>query len=447
MRQIVIIGGGAAGMMAAITARRAGAHVVILEQKDRVGKKILSTGNGRCNFTNTYQMPDCYRSQNESFPWKVVEAFPAEKTVAFFDELGIYAKDRNGYLYPNSDQAASVLDVLRMELARLQVEVHTEERVRKITPDGKKHFQICTETGVWQADAVIVTAGSKAAPNTGSDGSGYELARQLGHKIIPVVPALVQLQCKEKFYKTLSGVRVQGKVSVVSGNDRTLNGKQGDGRNGGKLLAEDTGELQLTGYGISGIPVFQVSRYAAYALQEKRSVTAVLDFLPELSEKEVYELFQKRIRNHPERTPEELFTGLFPKKLSQVIIQEAGLIRQKACGTFQKKEISRLVSLVKAFRTEVTKTNSFEQAQICAGGVDTCELNSSTMESKKVPGLYFAGEIVDVDGICGGYNLQWAWSSGYVAGRSAASGNGSGQKAGRKTEIHAKQIAAERKHI
>lgn len=426
MGQIVIVGAGAAGMMAAITAAKSGARVLLLEQKDRVGKKILSTGNGRCNFTNTCQTPECYRSQNPEFPWKVIQTFPVEQTVSFFDRLGVYAKDRNGYLYPNSDQASSVLDVLRMELTRLKVDIHTQERVLEIktrrpqviskkhsgklsAQDASKRFQIRTNQACYEADAVILTAGSKAAPNTGSDGSGYPLAQKLGHRIIPVVPALVQLCCKEAFYKIVSGVRVHGRVSLWSGR---------------KMLAEDIGELQLTNYGISGIPVFQVSRYAAYTLLEKKPLLAELDFLPELSDQEVTHLLKRRIRNHPEQTTEELFIGLFHKKLAQVLVQESRIARQITGKELNEKQILSLTEKIKHFQTEVIKTNSFEQAQICAGGIDTREIQEATMESKHIAGLYFAGEIVDVDGICGGYNLQWAWSSGYLAGRSAAERKG-----------------------
>lgn len=408
MRQIVIVGAGAAGMMAAIAASKAGARVLLLEQKDRIGKKILSTGNGRCNFTNTYQTPECYRSQNPEFPWKVIQTFPVEQTISFFDRLGVYAKDRNGYLYPNSDQASAVLDVLRMELTRLKVDIHTEEKVLEIKPSGKgasRRFRIRTGQRCYEADAVILTAGSKAAPNTGSDGSGYPLAQKLGHRIVPVVPALVQLCCKESFYKIISGVRVQGRVSIWSG---------------GKMLTEDSGELQLTNYGISGIPVFQVSRYAAYALLDKKQVWAELDFLPRLTDQEVMRLLKRRIHNHPEQTAEELFIGLFHKKLAQVLVQESRISRKTLGKELTEKQILMLIEKIKHFKTEVIKTNPFEQAQICAGGVDTREIHSATMESKRISGLYFAGEIVDVDGICGGYNLQWAWSSGYLAGQSAA---------------------------
>lgn len=228
-RQIFIIGGGPAGMMAAITAAREGVDVTILEHNDRIGKKILSTGNGRCNFTNVNQSSKYYRSDNKGFAWRAVERFPVEDTVKFFEELGIYAKNKNGGLYPFSEQASAVLDVLRMEVERLNIHVITGSNVSDLK-SGKKGFQILCKDHSYKADAVILATGSKAAPKLGSDGSGYTLAKKLGHSMIPVVPALVQLRCKESFYKALAGVRLQGKVRLM------VNGKE---------VASDTGEIQL----------------------------------------------------------------------------------------------------------------------------------------------------------------------------------------------------------
>ena len=195
MRTVAVIGGGASGMMAAVTAA-GGAHVILLEHKDRIGKKILSTGNGRCNFTNIHQEPICYHSEDPLFPWKVVERFNAQAVISFFLQLGVYSKNRNGYIYPNSDQASAVLDAFRMELDRLKVEIRTGVECREIRP-GKKGFTILTDQEPVRADRVILCAGSKAAPTTGSDGSGYNLAKKLGHRIIPVLPALTALKCEE----------------------------------------------------------------------------------------------------------------------------------------------------------------------------------------------------------------------------------------------------------
>lgn len=408
MRHVAVIGGGAAGMMAAITAAREGVKVTILEHKDRIGKKILSTGNGRCNFTNTYQTPACYRSDNRDFAWNIIQKFNVEKTISFFKELGIYPKDRNGYLYPYSDQAAAILEVLQIEIAKLNICVMTEINVLDIQP-VKRGIRVTTDKKTITVDSVILACGSKAAPVTGSDGSGYQLAKLLGHRIVPVLPALVQLRCAEKFYKSISGVRVQGTVEIYADDIS---------------LASDTGEIQLTNYGISGIPVFQVSRYAAKAIYQKQSVTAVLNFMPDMNKDEFLSFLQERITLCPRKTLDEFFTGIFPKKLCELWIRLSRLPKEMRVSDLSGEQLEKLVLLIQHLRTHITETNAFEQAQICCGGVDTTEINPDTLESNYVPGIYFAGELLDVDGICGGYNLQWAWSSGFVAGKEAA-GNAS----------------------
>ncbi len=402
-KKVFVVGAGPAGMMAAITAAREGANVTLLEHNDRVGKKILSTGNGRCNFTNMNQDPMHYRSDNEGFAWAAIKAFPVEATVAFFEELGIYARNKNGGLYPYSEQAAAILDVLRMELEHCKIQVITGEHIKEIKK-SKNGFQILGQHS-YTADAVVLAAGSKAAAKLGSDGSGYLLAKQMGHTVVPVVPALVQLRCAEKFYKALAGVRLQGKVSLyIDGNK----------------AAEDMGEIQLTDYGISGIPVFQVSRFASRAIYEKRKVTAVLDFMPDFTELQFRNFLKERMGLRPEKCMEDFFTGLLNKKVSQVVLKIGKISNDRKAGSLNETELTRIVKTVKQFQTVVIGTNPFEQAQICAGGIQTKEINPDNMESRKVSGFYFAGEIVDVDGICGGYNLQWAWSSGYLAGKGAA---------------------------
>lgn len=408
-RQILVVGGGAAGMTAAVMAARSGASVVLLEHMDRVGKKILSTGNGRCNFTNLDQRPEYYRCSQADFPWKVIGQFPMEKTVKFFAGLGILAKERNGCLYPNSDQASAVLDVLRLELERLDVLVRTGCQVRGIRRDGKR-LCVTTAQGTFLADAVVLAAGSKAAPATGSDGSGYELARGLGHRIIAPLPALVQLRCAEKDYKQMAGVRADAKIELYTG----------DAAGGWRLAASDCGELQLTDYGISGIPVFQVSRYAAIALHSKRCVKAVIDFLPRQTIKETVSMIRGRAEAMPERTCEQWMCGLFNKKLSVVLLKRAGLAPSQKAGSVAADGWDALIKQMRSFETMVTAANSYEQAQVCCGGVDTADVDPETLMSRKMKNLYLAGEILDVDGICGGYNLQWAWSSGAVAGICAA---------------------------
>ena len=404
MRTVAVIGGGASGMMAAVTAASEGARVILLEHKDRIGKKILSTGNGRCNFTNIHQEPICYHSEDPLFPWEVVERFNAQAVISFFFQLGVYSKNRNGYIYPNSDQAPAVLDAFRMELDRLKVEIRTGVECREIRP-GKKGFTVLTDQGPVRADRVILCAGSKAAPTTGSDGSGYDLAKKLGHRILPVLPALTALKCEEKFFKSIAGVRANGSVSIWSGDE---------------CIAKDTGEIQLTDYGISGIPVFQVSRYAPKLLYEKKETDAVLDFMPDFTKAQTNAFLRARAQTRPDKSAEMFLIGLFHKKLCDLWIRLSEIPRQRKTGELTEDEIARLTDLIKEFRVRVRETNPYDKAQVCCGGVDTREVDPETLESVYVPGVYFAGEILDVDGMCGGYNLTFAWASGYVAGKAAS---------------------------
>lgn len=405
-KKVVIIGAGASGMTAAIFAARQGAGVTLLEHMDRVGKKILSTGNGRCNLSNRKMEEACYRCNNPDFPMRVISRFPVEMTLEFFEDLGIVIKDRNGYLYPYSGQASAVLDVLRTELAVQGVRVVTGCAVEEIRELKKASggFQVKTDQGEFSADALILATGSKAAPATGSDGSGYKLAKKLGCRVIKPLPALVQLCCREKFYRQISGVRTEARVSVWSG---------------GRELASDQGELQLTDYGISGIPVFQVSRFAARRLDAGEAVAAFIDFFPEASRSGTKELLSERRLSCASRQMEEFFTGWFHKKLAALFLKLAAIRPERPVKSLTEEEIERLLLLIKDFETEITEVNPFENAQTCCGGVDVEEIHPETMESKRKKGLYLIGELLDVDGICGGYNLQWAWSTGAIAGTHA----------------------------
>lgn len=405
-KQVIIIGAGASGMTAAIFAARQGARVILLEHMERVGKKILSTGNGKCNLSNRIMEESCFRSGKADFPLEVISRFSVEKTLSFFQDLGIVVRDKNGYLYPYSGQASSVLDVLRAELDRRRVRLVTECRVEMIRYQeiGGKRFHLSTSKGSFTSDCLILATGSKAAPKTGSDGSGYKLAEQMGHHIIKPLPALVQLRCREKFYKQISGVRMDGDVSLWCG---------------GRELARDQGEIQLTDYGISGIPVFQVSRFASRALDSGQKVTAILDFYPEETSKETRKRMEERKLSCSEKAVEEFFTGWFHKKMAALFIKLAGLEPVKQVRLLTEEELDILTKIIKEFHTEITAANPFENAQICCGGADVREVDPETMESKKKKGLYLIGELLDVDGICGGYNLQWAWSTGAIAGTHA----------------------------
>lgn len=428
-KEIIIIGGGAAGMVAAISAARNGAKVTILEHKEKLGKKILATGNGKCNYTNLHQSIDCYRSENIPFVEEVFSHFNEKDTIEFFKQLGIYPKSRNGYMYPNSEQASSIVDVLVMELQHLQVEVRCNEVVKKIkvidegyqidtivtvtepkkgkdknsknTSKNKSEKRVAVETlqSSYQAKKVIIATGGMASSKLGSDGSGYYLLKQLGHTIIPVAPALVQLKAEGEFFDLVAGVRCDVALQIFIE---------------GTHIASEEGELQLTNYGISGIPVFQISRYAAKALLEKKEVSVVIDFLPQMTSSELIELLKQRINNSEYKTAEEALIGLLNQKLIQMMMSQLDNQHSKHI------DINKLASLLKEFKVKIVDTNSFDNAQVCAGGVDTKEIAGYRLESKLYRGLFVVGELLDVDGICGGYNLQWAWATGYLAGEAAS---------------------------
>lgn len=406
-RKVIIVGGGASGIVAAISAAREGAHVTILEHKDRIGKKILSTGNGRCNLTNEYMALDCFRGDDISIVANVLQQFGYKETLDFFEELGVILKNRQGYIYPISDQASTIVDVLRMELERLKVTLCLEHCVTAIAKNAKG-FRVVTDKGIYQGDAVILATGGKAASVLGSDGSGYSLAKHFGHHMSPVVPALVQLRARGNYFKQLAGVRTQAKVSLYVNE---------------KFMNEDTGELQLTNYGISGIPVFQISRYAAKGLYEKAKVTAVIDFLPSLSEEEFITFIENRMLTHGHKTAEDFMIGMFHKKLIGVLLKESNISLHVEMDTVSNDKLKKFIFLCKHFVVSIEATNDFEQAQVCAGGIKTTELNPQTVESLNEKDLYITGELLDIDGICGGYNLQWAWSTGFIAGKNAAKGS------------------------
>ena len=406
MLTIAIIGGGASGMAAAIAAKRQNrsARVMIFEHKDIPGKKILSTGNGRCNLTNEYMDVSCFRSDHPEKIAPVLERFNANDTINFFQELGILTKSRNGYIYPRSDQASAVLDVLRMEIKRLGIEVILSTHVKELSA-SKKGFRIFTDNKNYLADKIILATGSKAAKVLGSDGSGYQLAISFGLRLIPVVPALVQLKVKNFSFAKASGVRTDACVKAIIDY---------------KEVASDTGELQITAYGISGIPVFQISRYIARALYERKEAFVSVDFIPQMTEDELLQFFNRRksILKHVDAS--EFLIGIFNQKLIPRLLESAGIRSNTKVDSINSEQLKNLVKQCKATLFSIADTNGFDNAQVCAGGVSLNEIHIETMESCYQNGLYIIGELLDADGICGGYNLQWAWATGMIAGENAA---------------------------
>lgn len=396
---VIVIGAGASGCMAAIQAGRAGKKVLLLEHLDRIGKKLLSTGNGKCNYTNRKQDTNYYRGADPAFTVPVFKQFGFDETIRFFKELGIYPKEKNGYFYPYSEQAASMVDVLQMELKNAGVFVLLSCNITNFSK--KKTFYIRTDQGEFEGRCVVFATGLLAGRKTGCDGSAFQYIEKMGHTFIDVVPALVQMKSKDSFLKNLAGIRAEIDMKLLVDHD---------------VVSSDHGELLHIDGGLSGIVSFQVSRYASYGLKQGKQVTAVIDYFPEMLKEQLWQELECRFHTYGKgKTILEAMIGLFPAKLSLAWMKRIGIDANKPAETISIKQIQQLSEQIKECKIPIHGTKDYEDAQVCAGGVDTSQVNAMTLESKLVSGLYFCGELLDVDGMCGGYNLQWAWSSGYVA--------------------------------
>lgn len=408
---ILIIGGGAAGMMAAAAALDMGSRVMVIEKMNQLGKKILATGNGRCNFTNMNQKPEFYHVDQADAVWDVIQRFDEKHTISFFKSIGVFPRAREGYVYPMSLQAASLRNCLARKIAK--AEIHLEEEVTDIVENisvtGKSTgFIVKTDKDKYLAKKIIVTSGGMAAGIHGSDGACFDIIKRFGHTMVEPVPALTWFKIKEGYTKLWAGVRDVGTIRVYNKN--------------GDELAHDSGELQLVATGISGIPVFQVSRYASRQISKSEKVYIEVDFLPEFSKDELLNEMLRRRKYEKELEAAYILEGILNNKLVAAVLLKAGIKKEIKISELTKDKCEEICGLIKSFKAEVKETAGFDNAQVTSGGVKKSEINFGDMSSKICQGLYFAGEIVDVDGICGGYNLQWAWSSGHIAGVSAAGG-------------------------
>jgi len=407
VNRVSVIGGGSSGLMAAISAARSGARVLLLERKDRVGKKLLVTGNGRCNLTNSVCALSGFHGGDPAFIGEVLSRFPAASAIDFFEELGIVCKtEREGRIYPHSEQASAVLDVLRWELQRLEVDVRTGHEVKQISKKDKDFVMALAAGGELTARHLILAAGGMAGPQFGSDGSGLRLAEALGHRVVEPLAALVPLRLRADFLRKLKGVSFEA---------------YGEVRCGDEVLRSEAGEFLFTDSGISGIPVLQLSRSAAVALKLNRGPRIVLDLFPGSSLADLDAALAIRFRRQAHKSLADGLVGLLNKRLIPIVLSEAGVDGHALPGSSLSAEARmRLARLLKNWSLPVSGTMPWPEAQVMAGGVALDEVDPVTLESRLVPGLYFCGEILDVDGDCGGFNLQWAWSSGFLAGRSAA---------------------------
>mgnify|MGYP000643381998 FL=1 len=385
---IAVIGAGASGMMAALTAAETPENEILLfERQARVGRKLAVTGNGRCNLTNKNMQPEIFRGEHPEIVQSVLKQFSMEDTLEFFGQIGVAFVDRNGWVYPRSNQAKCIPELMVQKAHSLKVKIKTREKVKDIYKENGR-WKVRTEGWIYECDRVILANGSSASQVPGSDGSGYAIAENLGHRIIRPLPALTGLRCRGNAFSAWAGVRTEGEVTLLLD---------------GKPFCKERGELQLTDYGISGIPVFQLSRYAVRALAEGKIAELSVNFFPEYTTEDLAKLLDKRRELCPYQSAAELLVGLLPDKLIRA---------------FRKQK--DLIQTLTSYRLTVKESTGLEQAQVCSGGVDTTQVNTETLESHIHKGLYFAGELLDIDGPCGGYNLQWAWSSGAVAGLHSA---------------------------
>ncbi len=405
---IAVVGGGASGLVSAIFAEGSCDSVCILEGKERIGKKILITGDGKCNLTNRNLSIEHYHSLDKDFVNKVLSKFSNTETEKFFHSLGLLTRtEEDGRVYPYSFQASSVLDVLRFAVSERRVEVRTGFKVKNIKV-LKDTFEIESEKSEKVfAKKVILACGGITAPFTGSDGSGFKIAGQLGHRIIKPLPALVQLKLNSPHLKSISGVRVNAEATLV------IEGKVAD------MLS---GEVLFTNSGASGPVVLGLSLKAGIALSMKKKVLLNINLLPDLSKEKIEKTLFEFLSNHPERTISEILIGLLNKRLIPAVLKSSNIDIHKKSKLVLREEVERIIKTISSFEFEVTGTLSFRDAQSTFGGVSLKEVDPETMESKLVKNLFLAGEILDCTGDSGGYNLQWAWSTGFIAGTSASRG-------------------------
>ncbi len=407
---LIIVGGGASGLIAAITAKDFGIDVAIVEGTDRIGKKILTTGNGRCNISNNCITPPFinYHSSNPNFPFTALDKLSLEDTKNFFLSLGLpIIALPTGKLYPQSLQASSVVDILKMAIEDRNIPLYTNCKIKDIHKG--KNFKLSTtneEYKLFTANKVVLACGGKTAPKTGSDGSGYNLAKSFGHSITPLVPGIVQLKLDYPSLKALSGVKFDGYATLLVDNE---------------IVKKDFGEILFTDYGISGPPILQISALASQSTFNKKKTEVVVDLLPNYSKEDLEDFLECHFALLSHRPIINALIGVINKKIIPILLKECGITNlHMPCYELSWKEKMKLVSTLKAWKFTCTGTNDFNQAQVTVGGVNTKDIHYDTLESKLVPNLYFCGEILDVHGDCGGFNLQWAWSSGYTVATSIA---------------------------
>lgn len=406
----IILGGGASGMMAAIMAKRNGKNVIVVEKNQKLGKKILVTGNGRCNIANENAIEDQkkpvhYFGQNPKFVISVLNQFGIKETKNFFSELGIVFKEEDkGRLFPSSNQAQSVVDVLEYELQSLNIKIAEKNTPKKIDFNKKSgNYEVTISDGrVLLGEKLVIATGGLTLPDSGSNGDGYEYAKQFGHTILPTFPGYVAIRTKSPLCHILQGVKLEVGVKAYTNN---------------KLIAENTGTIMFAHFGLSAPVILEISRIIAQeTIVNKNSVKLTVNFLPDIKNEDLEKTLIKRWSTSPNKPLDLSFIGLLPKKVFPALLDVAGIERGLKCSDVTKELRGKIMKLLSEYEFEIDSVRDYKAAHFTAGGVNTKELNPKTLESKLQEGLYFCGEVMDIDGICGGYNLQWAWSTGAVVG-------------------------------
>lgn len=403
MSSIIVIGGGAAGMMAAIVAARNGHQVILFEKNEKLGKKLFITGKGRCNFTNAGDMEDLFNSvvTNRKFLYSAFHNFSNYDVMGFFGELGLEFKvERGNRVFPQSDHSSDVIGALSGEITRLGVDVRLNTAVTAIEAAEGCFQSVLAGKKKFTADAVIIATGGCSYAGTGSDGDGYRFAKTLGHEVVPVIPALVPFVAAEEWVKQLQGLSLKNvRVAVLDGS---------------KEIYSDFGEMLFTHFGVSGPTVLSASSYAARILRQ-RPLTLTIDFKPALDAHQLDERLVRDFDEQKNKSFKNALDKLLPKKLIPVVVARSGIAPDKKVHEITRQERQHLGALLKDFRLTITGLRGFNEAIITQGGVQVREINPTTMESKQVRNVYFIGEVLDVDAVTGGFNLQIAWSTAYAA--------------------------------
>ena len=408
-KKIFVIGGGPAGMMAAIRAAEGGAAVVLLEKNNRVGRKLSITGKGRCNLTNATDNSEIVKNipGNGKFLFSVLKNFSSADTINFFESLGLKTKiERGNRVFPKSDDASEVIDVLLKKMAALNVEVKTDAKVDEIISEGRKVCGVLVGGKILPADAVILATGGASYPATGSTGDGFRLAKRLGHTITEILPALVPLEVEEDFVKSLQGLSLKNvRVTLFADNEK---------------VAEIFGEMLFTHFGISGPIILTLSRQAAKLLAENKIVELSINLKPALTPEQLDARILRDFEKFRRKSIKNSLIELLPAKLIPTVLDLSYLDEGKKVDEITQKERRRLSEVLRNIPLTITKTRPTDEAIVTSGGVSVKEIDPRTMQSKLVQGLFFAGEVADVDGFTGGFNLQAAWAMGNSAGKFAA---------------------------